>query len=374
MTSALSGDHLLIVDDDEGPRQSLDLIFRDQYKVTTASSGEEAVALSKKEPFAIAIVDIRMAGLSGIEVLKELKEIFPFTEVIILTAYESLDSARQAIANGASEYLSKPFEIDHIQEVVKKCQNRFNFITKQDRIIQDEIDEVKNAFINLLSHELKTPLNGIVGFTDLLDDGNLNKDQSEYINVIRKCSYQLLDILNDILEYAKLAANKHIVTSELFNPATLLLHAINKIDNENPKLSINVDIPIDLPPLVQGPEYEVKTILNKLIDNAVKFTPSGEVNVALKQEIQRPNEILLTFSVTDNGVGIPQEIIDSSQLFKPFSQVDDTPTRTYGGLGLGLALCKNLCSHIDAKIEVESKPGEGSRFLFAVPVKEVSLA
>ncbi len=103
MTSALSGDHLLIVDDDEGPRQSLDLIFRDQYKVTTASSGEEAVALSKKEPFAIAIVDIRMAGLSGIEVLKELKEIFPFTEVIILTAYESLDSARQAIANGASE-------------------------------------------------------------------------------------------------------------------------------------------------------------------------------------------------------------------------------------------------------------------------------
>ena len=374
MTSALSGDHLLIVDDDEGPRQSLDLIFRDQYKVTTASSGEEAVALSKKEPFAIAIVDIRMAGLSGIEVLKELKEIFPFTEVIILTAYESLDSARQAIANGASEYLSKTFEIDHIQEVVKKCQNRFNFITKQDRIIQDEIDEVKNAFINLLSHELKTPLNGIVGFTDLLDDGNLNKDQSEYINVIRKCSYQLLDILNDILEYAKLAANKHIVTSELFNPATLLLHAINKIDNENPKLSINVDIPIDLPPLVQGPEYEVKTILNKLIDNAVKFTPSGEVNVALKQEIQRPNEILLTFSVTDNGLGIPQEIIDSSQLFKPFSQVDDTPTRTYGGLGLGLALCKNRCSHIDAIIEVESKPGEGSRFLFAVPVKEVSLA
>jgi|GEM_PF-5976818 len=96
-------------------------------------------------------------------------------------------------------------------------------------------------------------------------------------------------------------------------------------------------------------------------------------HLRLKLRVQRAETQELLGSIS-HGLDIPQEFIDSSQLYKPFSQVDDTPTRTYGGLGLGLALCKNLCSHIDAKLEVESKPGEGSRFLFVVPVRKVSLA
>ena len=110
MPNAQAENRLLVVDDEEGPRKSLDLIFKDRFDVTLASSGEEAIRLSEASRFSVAIVDIRMEGISGIEVLRQCKRTSPFTEVIILTAYETLETARQALSFGASEYLSKAFQ------------------------------------------------------------------------------------------------------------------------------------------------------------------------------------------------------------------------------------------------------------------------
>ena len=131
---------LLVVDDEEGPRQSLNMIFCDDYEVTIATSGEEAIQCSTEEPFDIVITDIRMRGLSGIDVLREVKKIDKHTEVIVLTAYETLETARQAITLGASEYLKKPFDLDHIQKVVDRCYNNFLFTTKQEAVIRKDVN------------------------------------------------------------------------------------------------------------------------------------------------------------------------------------------------------------------------------------------
>ncbi|MFQ3224958.1 MAG: DNA-binding NtrC family response regulator [Lentimonas sp.] len=123
MTTAIHGlpaKRLLVVDDEEGPRESLNMIFCDEFDVTIATSGEEAIQFSRAAPFDVVITDIRMRGMSGIDVLREVKKITAHTEVIVLTAYETLDAARQAISFGASEYLKKPFDLDHIQKVVDR--------------------------------------------------------------------------------------------------------------------------------------------------------------------------------------------------------------------------------------------------------------
>ena len=157
---------LLVVDDEEGPRQSLEMIFGDDCHVTVASSGEEAVRFSKEAPFHVVITDIRMRGLSGIDVLREVKEIDPHTEVIVLTAYETLETARQAISLGASEYLKKPFDIDHIQKVVARCFENYLFTTNQEVLIRKDVNAAKTNFLEIVSHELTTPMNGIVGIIE----------------------------------------------------------------------------------------------------------------------------------------------------------------------------------------------------------------
>ena len=121
---------LLIVDDEEAIRESLKLLFEDQYEIEVCSTGEEAIALSRKEPFSIALIDMRMDGMLGIEVLEELKKISPYTEVIIITAYPAQETISKAGAFGAFSYLSKPFKTDHLKEVVKKCQDHFDFMTR----------------------------------------------------------------------------------------------------------------------------------------------------------------------------------------------------------------------------------------------------
>ena len=145
--TALPAKRLLVVDDEEGPRESLNMIFCDDFDVTIATSGEEAIEFSKEAPFEVVITDIRMRGMSGIDVLREVKKIDAHTEVIVLTAYETLATARQAISLGASEYLKKPFDLDHIQKVVDCCYENYLFTTQRDTVIRQNVNAAKNNFL-----------------------------------------------------------------------------------------------------------------------------------------------------------------------------------------------------------------------------------
>lgn len=358
---------ILVVDDEEGPRQSLNMIFGDDYDVTIATSGEEAVEFSSQKPFHVVITDIRMRGLSGIDVLREVKKIDPHTEVIVLTAYETLETARQAISLGASEYLKKPFDLDHIQKVVDGCFRNFQFNTQQETVIREDVNAAKTNFLEIVSHELNTPMNGILGFLELLQDTTLDDEQEEYLDTIRECSLKYFEHVQDILTYAKVSMSESEMSRGDFNPATMVLKLISEA--EVPKgIDVTTDIPDDLPELVTGAEQEIRIVVRKLLLNALKFTHEGDVNVRVRSKPVAAGTLRFEYMVTDTGEGIDPKLLNSGHIFDAFTQGDSSLRRSHEGLGLGLSLCKSIAERLNGSITVESALGRGSQFCFICDV------
>ncbi|MGJ8639167.1 MAG: ATP-binding response regulator [Opitutaceae bacterium] len=358
---------LLVVDDEEGPRQSLNMIFSDDFDVTVAASGEEAITLSNQNPFNVVITDIRMRGLSGIDVLRELKRIDSHTEVVVLTAFETLETARQAISFGASEYLKKPFDLEHIQKVVDRCYDNYLFSTKQNAVIRQDVNAAKSNFLEIVSHELNTPMNGILGFIDLLKDTRLDDDQSECVENIHNCSVQYFEHVQDILTYAKLTNSDSDLSKGSFNPVTLTLKLLNEV---KPRAGVVLDseMPHGLTQYVSGPEQEIRIVVRKLLQNAVKFTESGSILVKLSTLLGVDGQVQLLYAISDTGPGIDPSLLDEGIIFDAFTQGDSSASRSHEGLGLGLALCRALSDRMNGGFAVESCLGKGSTFTFTVTV------
>lgn len=362
---------MLVVDDEAGPRESLKLIFGNQFRVLVAESGEAGLEVARKEEIAIAVVDIRMSGMNGIEVLQQLKKIREQTEVIILTAYETLRTAREAVSNGASDYLSKPFDIPHIQGVVKRSAQRYRFLVRHHHQVRDDLNRAKNEFLSVLSHELNTPMNGIMGLQEILSQTRLSDEQKDLLRDMQGCSLELFEKINDILNYARLSSDAYHHSHELFNPASMVLKLSQRTSPlRSETVGVQVSLQPNVPSLVQGPEYEILIILQKLLDNAFKFTREGNIELFLDSRHLDGRMLELTYSVSDTGVGISGESLSHGDIFNPFSQGDASNTRNYSGLGMGLALCHRLCRELKSKLEVESLEGKGSTFRFTVRVEK----
>ena len=372
MTDAASENfekRLLVVDDEEGPRESLNMIFSDDYDVTIATSGEQAIEFSQKQSFHVVVTDIRMRGLSGIDVLREVKQIDPHTEVVVLTAYETLETARQAISFGASEYLKKPFNLDHIQTVVERCFSSYFFKSQQETVIRQDVNAAKNNFLEIVSHELNTPMNGILGFLELLGDTPLDEEQNEYVETIRDCSYKYFEHVQDILTYAKISMSESEISSGAFNPATLVLKLISEAEvPESKSIELLNDIPEDLPEVVSGAEQEIRIVIRKLLLNAIKFTNEGRVTLSVSAKPVSADQNRLTFTVADTGVGIDPKLMNNGKIFDAFTQADSSLRRSHEGLGLGLSLCKSIADRLEGDISVESEYGKGSTFVFSCVV------
>ena len=356
---------LLVVDDEEGPRQSLNLIFSDDYDVTVAASGEEAVELAHQQHYDVVITDIRMRGLSGIDVLREIKSVDQNTEVVILTAFETLDTARQAISLGASEYLKKPFDLDHIRKVVDRCYENYLNSSQSEYQLQRQLDAAKRNFLEIVSHELNTPVNGILGFIDLLGDTHLNDEQKQYVQTIRECSIKCFEHFQDIQTYAKVTMSESELSYGSFNPSTMVIQLVNDM-TRTASVPLKFKFAEGLPQYVSGPEHEIRLILSKIIHNALKFTQSGGVFVFLTSEAVDDATIRLTFKIVDSGPGIDPETLKNGKIFSAFTQGDSSLSRSHEGLGLGLALCKTLAERMGGELEVESELGKGTRFHFSV--------
>ncbi len=354
---------LLVVDDEEGPRESLNMIFGDDYDVTIATSGEEAIEFSKENSFHVVVTDIRMRGLSGIDVLREVKKINPHTEVIVLTAYETLETARQAISFGASEYLKKPFDLEHIQTVVERCFSNYFFKTQQETVIRQDVNAAKNNFLEIVSHELNTPMNGILGFLELLEGTSLDDEQEEYVDTIRDCSFKYFEHVQDILTYAKISMSESEISSGAFNPATLALKLISEADVPE-AIEIRTDIPEDLPEIVSGAEQEIRIVVRKLLLNALKFTKDGHIKIVVRASAVSTNQFRLTYTVEDTGEGIDPQLLKNGRIFDAFTQGDSSLRRSHEGLGLGLSLCKSIADRLSGGISVESERGQGATFVF----------
>jgi signal transduction histidine kinase/ActR/RegA family two-component response regulator len=259
------------------------------------------------------------------------------------------------------EIISSCVEITALKEAEREL------IAAKERA--EAADHAKSEFLAVMSHEMRTPLNAVLGFSDLLlTTTSLDPQQITWLTSICHSSENLLALINDILDFSKIEAGRFTLHPE----PVLLLPLLNEVaDTFSPRaaekgLTFNLETNPGLPESITIDRLRLRQILVNLIGNAVKFTAHGSVTISVSAapDPTHPDQGILAFSVADTGIGIPADRRD--RLFKPFSQIDSSTTRNYGGTGLGLAISDRIVRMFGGKITLESTPNQGSVFSFTV--------
>jgi two-component system sensor histidine kinase/response regulator len=383
---------LLVVDDEEGITSSIAEIFRGRYQVITALSAEEALAKLASEDVAVVISDQRMPRMSGAELLARIAVTQPDATRIMLTGYSDLESVVKAVNDGQIYfYMTKPWESGEMEAVVEHAFERHALLQKNRELIEqlrkanaeleDKVEQrtqelreknsaleasnkIKNEFLGIAAHDLRSPLGGIRSMAELLldeDDAVEEAEAREFLGLIRSTSNQMLTLVNDLLDISRIEAGKielQIETVEL-RPFLAEIEKYNQMLGRRKRIQFGMNCREDV--LVGTFDRErIRQVLNNLVGNAFKFSPP-ETTVTL--DVTSAGG--LVFSVTDLGQGIRSD--ELPLLFGAFQRTSTRPTGDEQSSGLGLSICKQIVEAHGGSIGVESTQGKGSRFYFCLP-------
>ncbi|RYE93617.1 MAG: response regulator, partial [Myxococcales bacterium] len=263
----------------------------------------------------------------------------------------------------------------HQQAVMAEQMAKVEEQTHQIERARDEAlraVQVKDTFLATMSHELRTPLNAVIGVAGLLGGSDLSEQQREFVDIIGRSSRTLLELIGDILDMSKLEAGRLEPEESPFDLIACVDDALELVATQAhaQRLELRAEIEPGVPRTVVSDVGRLRQILTNLLSNAVKFTAQGEIVVRLDATPLEPGGWRLTFEVQDTGIGIPADRLD--RLFLPFSQVDSSTTREYGGTGLGLVISRALAELLGGEMGVRSEPGRGSTFFFSITAREPS--
>ncbi len=335
------------------------------YDISYAQNGKRALSLCESENFDLILLDIMMPDMDGFEVCSRLKQKEKFQDlpVIFLTAKTDSDCITRAFEAGGVDYISKPFKTAELMARVK------NHLTLQEQKKQlKQLIATKDRFFSIISHDLKSPFTGMLGFSELLLEESEKSESQEfqhYYKLIYQSAKQGYDLLVNLLEWARTQTN-----SVPYRPQKLCLtdviydtiHLLESLAKEK-----NITIKYDAKDMYAFADSNMlKTIMRNLINNAIKFTgKNGEIRIETSQDQKHT-----TISVIDNGVGVSKDMQD--YLFRIDKKTSTKGTNKETGTGLGLIICKEFVDQHGGTISVGSEAGKGSRFSFTLPHQDKS--
>ena len=252
------------------------------------------------------------------------------------------------------------FHSDEMEERIKQRTEESVCAMKEAELA----NKTKSLFLANMSHEIRTPLNGIIGFINILSKTTLTPEQKNYIDTLKISSGDLLNIVTDILDISKIESGQLQINNHKFKLDDMIddLMQIESLKAKEKKVELFLECNSDIPNMLIGDAVRIRQVLLNLIDNAIKFTNNGTVIIKINIEKQHTDCVWLEFSVKDTGIGIKKE--DEKRLFAPFSQIQNNNNIT--GIGLGLAISKELVSKLGGRLRVRSEPGKGSEFYFSL--------
>lgn len=280
------------------------------------------------------------------------------------------------VRDGDEQYYEARFIVSGEDEVLTIIRNITERIRAEQQIkaareVAENANRAKSAFLATMSHEIRTPLHSISGFIELLKKTPLNESQKEYLSIIAQSADNLLEIINDVLDFSKIESGKMDIENITFDPFKEFESVFELFAKraQSKKISLYPYIDPLLPRSIVSDPLRIRQVLFNLLGNAIKFTPQGgKIFVEIKSAGKSERTLNISFSVRDTGIGIPPH--KKEKIFESFTQADSSVTRKYGGTGLGLSISRNLVHLLGGNLDLESAPGKGSTFSFVIPVQK----
>lgn len=367
---------VLVVDDEPGICSGVKRIlskftvsypFMDEdrgFNVHEAYTGEDAIESIKREPPDIVLLDNKLPGIQGTEVLDYINKNHREIVVMIITSYASLELALKATEKGAYDFIPKPFTPQELKSSMEKVTKHL-FLQVMTQRLNKEGKEVRFQFLSVLSHELKSPLNAVEGYLKIMQERQAGDQISDYDQIIER-SLQRINgmrtLIMDLLDLTKIQSDENEKQFENVNLLNITKNAIETVSPYAIQKDVDINLHADGDISFYADPNDMEIVLNNLISNAVKYNyKGGKVDVYLGKDNDQ-----ITIQVIDTGIGMKQE--EKAKLFNEFVRIKNEKTRNITGSGLGLSIVKKVIDLYKGNIQVDSEPDKGSTFTVILPL------
>ncbi|MCG8608795.1 response regulator [bacterium] len=373
---------VLVIDDEEVVRNVCHRSLEKQdYQIELAQNGAQALELMRKQPFDVVFTDLKMPIMDGVELLETVKRDYPFSQVIVMTAYATVKSAIEAMKIGAYDFILKPIKPDQIRLVVEKCFERMQLDAENESLrdanqkLQD-LQSMKDKFIAITSHELRTPVSHLKGFLGILDKEVFysisEEERDQCMQVIFNAVDELEGIVTGMHELLHFEDDPYALAATPVEVNSLLVRVVDeyKLIASKRKQTLNLK-PCDTGITVVADAGQIQNVVRELIQNAIKFTPDlGKVEVRAEKEGDYG-----VIHVEDNGIGIDK--LEQGKIFEKFYEVQNIKYHSSskdnfmgGGLGLGLPSVRAIANAYGGAVKVRSEKSKGADFMVYLPLEK----
>jgi CheY-like chemotaxis protein/nitrogen-specific signal transduction histidine kinase len=382
---------IIVVDDNMENLTALKNTLKDLYEVYPSPSALKMFDLLEHIQPDLILMDVGMPVMNGYEAARKLKSDGKYRHIPImfLTSMDDADSEMEGLSIGAVDYIHKPFVaqlllqrikthlslVDQQKEIEKLLELKTKEVSLREAAEQEarNASRAKGEFLSHMSHEIRSPLNAVIGMINIASDADETQTIKRYLEKAGSASKYVLGVINDILDMSKIEAGKFELSYGEFDIEKMLVDIINvtnvRAEEKHQNFAVNLDT--NVPPFLIGDELRLSQVITNLLTNAIKFTPeNGKIVLHIEKAADSDGEITLKTKVEDNGIGITEE--QQKRLFSSYGQADSGISKTFGGTGLGLVISKQIVELMQGRIWIESEIDKGSKFIFTVKVKKGS--